>query len=91
MVVEHIDTKEQDDVDEPSADGHSIRRKEERWALRVELRYVSGNSDKEELDKCQKRPFEYVSMFEIDSDMDIIVPLAGSTLMAGNISYRTGV
>lgn len=64
MVVEHVDTEEQDDIDDPAADGHSVRREEERWTLRVELGYVSGNSNEEELNKGQKRPLRYVSMFK---------------------------
>jgi len=65
MVIEHVAAEEQDDIDEPAADRHSVGREEERRALRVELRYVSGNGNEEELDKSQKRPFKYVSMLKL--------------------------
>lgn len=54
MVVQDVDAEEQDDVDQPAADGHLVGRNEERRARGVELGDVAGDGHEEELDKRQE-------------------------------------
>lgn len=59
MVVEHIDAKEQDDIDEPAADRDLVRRNKKRRARAVELRNVASDGNEEELDECEKGSCEF--------------------------------
>lgn len=53
MIVEEIDSKEKNNVENPAAYGDFVRR-EEKATVFVKLSDESCHSDKEELDKCQK-------------------------------------
>jgi hypothetical protein len=55
MVVEEVDSKKKNNVEDPAAYGNLVRREEEATVL-VKLSDESCHSDKEELDKCQKSP-----------------------------------
>lgn len=58
MIVEHIDAEEEHNVDQPAADGNSVRRNEERRAARVELGDVTGDRHEKELDEREERACE---------------------------------
>lgn len=53
MVVQDIDSEEQNNVDSPSTEGDFSRRQEKRWPLMIELRYIAGHGDKSKLNKCE--------------------------------------
>jgi hypothetical protein len=58
MVVQDVDGEEQDDIDEPAADGDAVRSEEEGGTAWIELRDVAGSGNEDELDKGQERPWE---------------------------------
>lgn len=57
MVIQHVDGKEQQDVNEPSAKRDDVGRKEERRARFIELRYIASDGDEQKLNKCYKRSY----------------------------------
>lgn len=57
MIVQHVDGKEQQDVDEPSAKRNDVGRKKERWTRYIELRYIASDGDEQELNKSYKRSY----------------------------------
>ena len=56
MVVQNIDCEEEHNIDQPSANGHSIRLEKQRWPPQIDLRNVSGGRDEEKLYKCEQCP-----------------------------------
>ena len=58
MVVQHVDGEEEEDIDQPPADGDAVRSKEEGWAVGVELGKVAGGSNEDELYKGQEGPLK---------------------------------
>lgn len=53
VVVQHVDREEQDDVDQPAADGDTVRSEEERGSVSVQLGYVARDGHEDELHKGQ--------------------------------------
>ena len=60
MVVQHVDGEEEEDVDQPAAEGHAVRSEEEGRAVGVELGDVACDGHEDELNKGQEGPFEDV-------------------------------
>lgn len=58
MVVENIDAEEQDNVDEPSADGHLVWGQEEWRARLFELSHVACNGHEKKLYEREKNAFQ---------------------------------
>lgn len=58
MVVQHVDGEEEEDIDQPPADGDTVRSEEEGWPVGVELGEVAGGSDEDELHKGQEGPLK---------------------------------
>lgn len=58
MVVQDVDGEEQEDIDEPAADGDAVWSEEERGPAWVELREVARGGNEDELDEGQERPWE---------------------------------
>lgn len=54
VVVQHIDGEEQEDVDEPTADGNAVGPEEEGGSVGVELGEVACDGDEDELHKSQE-------------------------------------
>lgn len=60
MIVQKIDSKEEDNVEDPATDGDLVWCKKEP-AFGVKLSNEPRHSDKKELDKCQKGSYICVS------------------------------
>lgn len=57
MIVQHIDGKEQQDINEPSAKRDDVGRKEERWTRFIELRKIASDGDEQKLNESYERPY----------------------------------
>jgi hypothetical protein len=95
MVVQHVDGEEEEDVDQPAAEGHTVRSKEEGRAVRVELGDVARGGHEDELYEGEEGPFGDVrndnciyggGAFEGGAG----VPLSGSTLGAQKCQHSSG-
>jgi hypothetical protein len=60
MIVQKINSKEEDNVEDPATDGDLVWCKKEP-AFGVKLSNETRHSDKKELDKCQKGSYKCVS------------------------------
>jgi hypothetical protein len=58
MVVQHIDGEEEEDVDQPAAEGNAVRSEKEWGAVGVELGDVASGGNEDELNEGQERPLE---------------------------------
>lgn len=65
MVVQDVDGEEQEDVDEPAADGDAVRSEEEGRPAGIELGDVAGDGHEDELDEGQEGSWGDVSMGSI--------------------------
>ena len=51
VVIKHVDSEKEDNVDEPSSYRNTVRPEEERRPRRVKLREIPSNGDEQELDE----------------------------------------
>lgn len=92
MIVQHVDGKEQQDIDEPSAKRDDVGSKEKGRARFIELGYIASDSDEQELKESYER--SYVAWISICVSTvlygtgRVIIPFVGSKL--SKLNSRTG-
>ena len=75
VVVQHIDTEEENDVDQPSSDGDLVRSDKERRASFVELGDVARGGHKDELNESQERSAGWLDLDDCFEGKDVAAAL----------------